>query len=335
MRIRASSLASACVVEGLTLIGKERSIYMLWLLGMGCVISCLPDNHRQSFTSVDNFIRPKDAVKRTIMTKPVQISPFPLLKNGIAVAALAAEGSTLHSHPTAQLYCLTKGMVVIEESSGLLAVPPRQTGWLPPDTPHSARAHGEIAGWAAYIAPELCAGLAPQACILQCSVFVPLIMERILTWQQAGLIKSERPLQASHERMMQVFLDELRLARPTNQRLPFPRDERLVRIIRGLMENPGDARSIAEWGAHVGMSERGVNRHFHEETGLTFAQWRRLHRLWKSRELLTQGSTVQEAAWTSGYENVSAFIKVFQEIFGLTPAKYRSETGSSVDPQEA
>jgi AraC-like DNA-binding protein len=258
------------------------------------------------------------------MRAAVPVPSFPLFITGVAISSMLPEGARLHTHSSGQLYCLTKGLAVVEDALGLLAVPPRQIGWLPPETPHRACPHGEISGWAAYIAPELCAGLPSQACVLQCSEFIPLIMERLLACQESGEMTPGSLPEERQKRMVDVFLDELASSRPMAQRLPFPQDARLVRITQALLENPGDTRTMAEWGIRVGMSERGIARHFLKETGMSLAQWRRMNRLWRARELLAQGVSVQETAWSLGYENVSAFIGTFKEVFLQTPAQYAS-----------
>jgi AraC-like DNA-binding protein/quercetin dioxygenase-like cupin family protein len=250
----------------------------------------------------------------------------------VAVRALNAaetDGWRPHTHPTGQLYYLFKGMLVIEDKLGLLLIPPGQVGWIPAGIVHRAHEHGAIAGWAAYVTPEFRNVLPAEPCIVRCSEFVPLIMKRFLDWQELelgelrGELNPERPPDPRHDRLVQVFFDELREARAIPERLPFPEDARLTGLARALMENPGDTRSLAEWAVQIGMSERSLSRRFSEETGITFAEWRRLCRLWKARERLRQGDSVQECAWSLGYENVSAFINAFKSAFGQTPAQYR------------
>lgn len=42
-----------------------------------------------------------------------------------------------------------------------------------------------------------------------------------------------------------------------------------------------------------------------------------------SRRLLARETSVEEAALTAGYQNTSAFISAFRQVFGMTPGEYR------------
>ena len=220
-----------------------------------------------------------------------------------------------HSHQTGQVFRLLAGLAVIESDKGRIIIAPHQTGWIPPGVSHSAEEHGKLAGWAVYLAPALCENLPGYACALHCSEFIPLIAERILAWRNAAVPSGRQ------ENLLRVLLDELHAATPVLQLLPFPGDERLRRLARSLAQNPADGRDLAAWAKAVGMSTRNCSRRFREETGMTFARWRRFARIYKSRELLAGGMPVQEAAWTTGYESVSSYIAAFKDIFGVTPGE--------------
>ena len=264
---------------------------------------------------------------------PEAISPSPLstmFLSGFYAAPLRPEpdrGDAPHIHTMGQLYCLSAGMVMIETETGLDAVLPRQLGWIPPGIAHSSHEHGGTQGWAAYLAPKRCGLLPKRAGTLCCSELLLLLMERLLTLVSAGKTIAPFYPDSPCKRLALVFLDELASAVPSARHLPYPRDSRLVRITREIARDPGSQRSIAEWGAWAGISERGISRHFMDETGLTFAQWRRAVRLMKAQELLASDTSVQEAAWTLGYENVSSFIAAFKDMFGQTPAQYRFMMG--------
>lgn len=228
-----------------------------------------------------------------------------------------------HAHHSGQLYCLSKGVVLIRGEGGILLLHPGSAGWIPPEIPHGSYVRTANAGWVAYIAPKLCAFLPEKPVTLNCSAFVPLLMQRIHQWQETKAITDAERLRPEQERVFQVLVDELVLATAVPGLLPSPVDSRLVRMTRELMEDPADSRTLEEWGKHIGMSARGIRRHFVVETGLSFTQWRRLARLLKARNMLARGATVQETAWDTGYESPSAFISAFREAFGVTPTTFR------------
>ncbi|NDY58510.1 helix-turn-helix transcriptional regulator [Desulfovibrio sulfodismutans] len=246
--------------------------------------------------------------------------------------AAPVTGRDLHRHDMGQLYCLTAGLCVIEDAAERLSLPPGQIGWIPPETPHAALRHGDIVGWAAYIAPGWCGMLPSVPCTLECSPLIPLIMERFLL--QNGCVAmaaasealdppatADDSPEARTRRLFRVLLDELEDARPVSKPLPLPRDPRFLPVLRSLLHNPADPRHLAAWARQAMLSERSFSRLFARETGMPFNHWRRRVRLMRGRELLAAGASVQEAAWGVGYENVSAFIAGFRQLFGTTPGQ--------------
>ncbi len=69
----------------------------------------------------------------------------------------AASRTASHRHACGQLYCLERGLLVVEDEHGRQALPPRQIAWIPPGHPHSAHSHGSLAGWSAYSPPNTAA----------------------------------------------------------------------------------------------------------------------------------------------------------------------------------
>ena len=71
-------------------------------------------------------------------------------------------------------------------------------------------------------------------------------------------------------------------------------------------------------------------RRFHAATRLNPSEYLQQLRVSKARELMEQTrKNVEEIAWQVGYEDASAFRRVFQKITGLTPRDYRKRFMSS------
>jgi len=203
----------------------------------------------------------------------------------------AASRTASHRHACGQLYCLERGLLVVEDEHGRQALPPRQIAWIPPGHPHSAHSHGSLAGWSAYLAAEHCRDLPRHPGVLACSAFVALIVERATRW---------------------------------------PGDSRLRRIAEALLATPGDPRPAAEWARWAGLSSRSLSRLFGAETGMSFAQWRQLARLHAAVERLAAGQAVGEVAWSLGYESPSSFASAFRTVFGETPSGYSSRANEAL-----
>ena len=57
--------------------------------------------------------------------------------------------------------------------------------------------------------------------------------------------------------------------------------------------------------------------------GTHIRNWRLQHVLLVSLGQLARETSVEEAALTAGYQNTSAFISAFRQVFGMTPGEYR------------
>ena len=123
-------------------------------------------------------------------------------------------------------------------------------------------------------------------------------------------------------RLMQVILDQIPAQPVATLSLPMPSDSRLLRITRGLIANPGDARGLADWAQIVGASQRTLNRRFQDQTAMSFRDWRQQCRLLRGLEMLAAGDNVTRVALELGYEHSSAFIAMFRRCLGTTPLRY-------------
>ncbi len=101
-----------------------------------------------------------------------------------------------------------------------------------------------------------------------------------------------------------------------------PVDERARRVADGLVADPADDRTLAEWGHEVGASARTLARSFVADTGLPFGRWRTMLRLHAAMQGLAKEEPVGNVARTVGYESVSAFVAAFRRETGITPAEY-------------
>jgi transcriptional regulator GlxA family with amidase domain len=89
------------------------------------------------------------------------------------------------------------------------------------------------------------------------------------------------------------------------------------------------ATPVREMVARSGLSERGFSRRFQAATShapLDYVQRLRVEQA--KRRLERTGEPVEEIAWRVGYEDPSAFRRLFQRIAGVSPGQYRRQFGS-------
>lgn len=221
-----------------------------------------------------------------------------------------------HAFARGTLFLLTEGMVAVETARGRFLAPPRGIGWMPPGVPHSVQSYGPTAGYGAFLAAEFCAGLPAEPTSFEASPLAVLVMQRAVQW------RPDAPLDPVQMRLLRVLLDEIRQSPTKPLQLPWPTDARLLSIARELLADVANPRNLGDWARWADMSPRTLSRRFVQETGMTWAQWRRWARLTQALEWLATGRAVKHVALSLGYDSVSAFIKVFRETLGATPAAY-------------
>jgi len=119
-----------------------------------------------------------------------------------------------------------------------------------------------------------------------------------------------------------VIIDQLEAIPMVPLQLPNPSDPRALRIAAVLLANPSDRRPLARICKVAGAGKRTVERLFQEDVGMTFGKWRQQLRLMQAMRLLADGAKVTHAALESGYSTPSAFISMFRNTLGTTPALY-------------
>lgn len=225
-------------------------------------------------------------------------------------------GSEPHRHRRGQLFGSLHGLLTVSLEAGVWAVPDTHAVWVPPYHVHGARSHGPFSGFAVYVAFDACAMLPPEPGSIRVSGLLREAVLRAAAWPAGEL--DERG-----ERIAGVILDEIRTLPADPLGLPLPRDARLLRIARAILDEPSDERSLEAWAAWAAISARSLSRRFVTETGFTFSTWRQRARLLHALELLADGVPVTRIALDLGYSTPSTFIALFKRTFGATPAAYR------------
>ena len=93
----------------------------------------------------------------------------------------------------------------------------------------------------------------------------------------------------------------------------------------GLLRDEQDALTAPEIAARVGMSAPYLGRLFHQQTGVTLADFRNRQRLERFLDLYGDGSrfTILEAALETGFGSYPQVYRIFTQQMGCSPAAYR------------
>ncbi|WP_431858182.1 AraC family transcriptional regulator [Azospirillum sp.] len=220
-----------------------------------------------------------------------------------------------HSHPRAQLLYATAGLMVATTEGGTWAVPTGHALLIPPGVLHDVAMHGAVTMRTAYLAPEALAVVPPGCRVIRVS---PLLDATLVALAAEPTLYD---LTGRGGHLAALVLDEIARAPDTPFALPLPRDARLRRLCRALIDDPGLDGGIDAWAEGVGMSRRTLTRRFREETGLSFGAWRRRVRLLAALTRQAQGGAPHEVSAAVGYRSPRAFRAMMQRTMRAdTPA---------------
>lgn len=222
----------------------------------------------------------------------------------------------MHTHSRAQLFHIASGSLLLETAQGCFVVPPERAIWIPSDVPHAVKYVQPTTLRYLFFRSDAVVGLPQAPAVVAATPLLRELVKAFLT------IPRSEAGSAPAERIVHVLLDQLRASPAIPLYLPMPQSSRLLEVARQLRDEPGRDIPLAAIASRAAMSPRTFQRHFQEETGVTFRSWLRQAKLMKSVEWLAAGRLVGEISDSLGYSGPSAFIAAFNEAFGISPGRY-------------
>ena len=105
--------------------------------------------------------------------------------------------------------------------------------------------------------------------------------------------------------------------------LPYPTDQRLMRIVTYMDEHVTDHISFREIANQFEISERSLARLFQKELNMSFIQYFTILRMLKGLKLLLDEKlSINEVAARVGYSSLPTFSNTFTKIVGVRPSEY-------------
>ncbi len=218
-----------------------------------------------------------------------------------------------HRHVRAQLIYAVQGVMRIDTAEGIWVVPPLRAVWVPAGVDHEVRALTALQLRTLYISQGAPGAVPGKCCVIEVS---PLLRELILRLVKLGA--DAKPVDPS---MIQVTLAEISEFNVLPLQIAMPRDPRLLRVCRKILDDPSNTKTCAQWGFEVGASARTLERLFLKETGLCFSAWRRQIRLLVALDHLACGASIASVAEDLGYQSSSAFSAMFKRTLGRLPSE--------------
>lgn len=222
-----------------------------------------------------------------------------------------------HYHNNDQFIYASSGVISVETEDGMWVVPSTRAVWVPARVTHSVHIFGPLQMITLQLSAEI-SPLTGNGCrVLNVS---PLLREGIL---RSINFPESYPATGSEARITAVILDEMRAAENIAPlHLPIPTDTRAKKVALAFRENPSLRRSLRDWAGECGASERTLARLFQSQTGMSFGKWQQQVRLLRALQILASGGSVTAAALEVGFKSSSAFISMFRNSMGCTPAQY-------------
>ncbi|TGM00512.1 AraC family transcriptional regulator [Leptospira barantonii] len=110
----------------------------------------------------------------------------------------------------------------------------------------------------------------------------------------------------------------------------FFEDDRLVLILRRLIEYPEETVNVEELSDEIGMSSSWLQHEFKNAVGLPLRAFRKWYRVKSAVIAHKQGASLADAALSAGFYDQSHFTNAFREIFGISPSSVFGK-GDSID----
>ena len=230
---------------------------------------------------------------------------------GLATDYAAGTWIEPHNHDAHQILHAAAGVFRVISEDAVWVVPPGRAIWMPADRVHAVRCHTATAMRTVYL-DRTARGLPSDCAVWSISPLMREVLIRMATV----------PDDPNWSHLLALLLAEIAEIDALPLALPQPQDPRLRGMTETILTEPADPRPLKAWSKELGFSERNLIRKFAEETGMTFREWRRQARLLAALERLAAGEPVTSAAFAVGYDNVSAFIEAFRDVFGTTPRRY-------------
>ena len=255
-----------------------------------------------------------------------------------------------HRHDFYELYCLlsdsytyhVEGAQYEVHPGNLILVPPGETHW--PEIQGAPRDMERIVLW---LNPQFVSSL---------SIFLPktlgtmgtnirgehMIVPDPKTYQVIlnllySLLYEKNRADADSQYLCHLILSQLliHISRVLNQRTmpredPRTRQREIMKVHEYINAHYREPISVSSLAQRFFLDKNTMTRQFKRIIGMTPGDYIRRKRLETAHELIRQGYSVQQAGYSSGFTDYSAFFRAFRQYFEMSPSELagRSKAGS-------
>lgn len=225
-----------------------------------------------------------------------------------------------HSHAWNQVVYATSGVLTLAVEARTFVISPEQAVWIPTGVPHRVGSLHGAATRSLWIANDTVSNLPDLPTVFEVSSLLQALIDEATELTHTTDAHLDMPYL---QLVTTLIIEQLCRSRRASVALPWPSSSSsLTALCEALYQDPSNTLTPAEWGRHLGMSERTLTRRFKDEVGMSLRSWRRRMRLFKAIELLGGGLDVTGTALELGYGSTSAFVYAFRTDMGASPMVY-------------
>lgn len=115
----------------------------------------------------------------------------------------------------------------------------------------------------------------------------------------------------------------------TQQILNLEHGNPVYKAIKYMHDNLESSLSIKQISSELNMSESSFSQYFKKVTGVTPKEYLTDLKLSKAKDMI-KNTSITDAAFDLGYENISHFISLFKNKYGTTPKQYKKNANTLV-----
>lgn len=245
-----------------------------------------------------------------------------------------------HFHPAAELVWFRRATARMHVRGTVTPTGAGELVYLPSMTPHDFDVDGGEREFVLILYdprhehvldPDLKAKLAAGPLVLRPTGQEAARVEFLADWMIETRSPGCRPPMAdnSAERILELILTLLAtngipVARESESPLPRPM-ARLEQAIELIHQDPARELSLAQAAQSCNLSPGYFARLFRDRIGVTFAEYRKRHRLNLAAQMIAASDLgIAEVAWKTGFGSPAHLSARFAEHFGVSPRRYRA-----------
>ncbi|MFN8357203.1 MAG: AraC family transcriptional regulator [Spirosomataceae bacterium] len=201
-------------------------------------------------------------------------------------------------------------------------IPARHFAWMPMGVPHSVEAnHPDFILTNIFYTEVFEEYFYQQVGVYAANNLLVELLKHIQSWN--GIIRNDDFKKYSVLNTIMCILSDA-----SNRKLPIAlpvaKEKRLQEVLNYMQDQLTEPISIATISNRFGFSERSLLRLFQEDLNMSYAQYLKTLRVVNAIELLTTTNlTINEIAFTVGYDSFPTFSNTFQDVVGVRPKIYR------------